>query len=261
MRRLTSLLVLATMCSGLSGAAESSRKILILYDEKPQMDILAKRLQAEGYTVDWTSTKEQLGSLDSYFAVVVFVHSQFPAPQADAVIAYTQAGGRMIALHHSISSAKAKTPQWLNFLGVVLPAKKPIEEGGYVWQHDVGMKMVNLAPKHYITTHNIQYPAKAEYKRSDTDEPSREYDCLEFPGTEAFINHTFTDGKEKTVLYGFICQHPKLGDNKVWMQDRAGWLKPAGKGWIFYFMPGHTVKDLENPIYQQIILNCLSWKP
>jgi type 1 glutamine amidotransferase len=45
------------------------------------------------------------------------------------------------------------------------------------------------------------------------------------------------------------------------MQDRGGWYKPAGKGHIFYFIAGHSARDLENPAYQQIILNALNWKP
>jgi hypothetical protein len=241
-------------------SAESAGKVLILHDELPQMKVLAKRLEAEGYTVDFRTTKEDLPALDDYRAVVVFVHSVFPQDQADAVIRYTRNGGRMIALHHSISSAKKRrTPSWLEFLGMDLP-QGDIDKGGYKWQHDVGLRLVNLAPDHYITTNKIPYEGKADYKRSDKDEPATPREYIDFPGTEAFINHTFTDGDAKTVLFGFICRHSALGD-KVWMQDRAGWLKKAGKGWAFYFMPGHTVEDLENPIYQQIILNCLTWRP
>ena len=37
-----------------------------------------------------------------------------------------------------------------------------------------------------------------------------------------------------------------------------GWLRPAGKGWVIYLMPGHTVHDFENPIYGRIVLNAIT---
>jgi type 1 glutamine amidotransferase len=45
------------------------------------------------------------------------------------------------------------------------------------------------------------------------------------------------------------------------MQDRAGWYKPAGKGWVMYFMAGHSVRDLENPAYAQILVNAVAYQP
>lgn len=259
MRKAIAAIGLLLVAAGSAWSSDSAGKILILHDEIAQMKVLAKRLRSEGYTVDFVTTKEKLPALDAYKAVIVFVHGFFPPKQAEAVIRYTRSGGRMIALHHTISSKKRKTPAWLEFLGVELP-EGDVFRGGYTWQHGVRLCLVNLAPGHYITTHKIKYKGKVEYKRSDVDEIARERDYIEFPNSEAFINHQFTDGDAKTVLYGFRCSHPRLGD-KVWMQDRAGWLKKAGRGWIFYFMPGHTLSDLRNPVYQQIILNCLTWKP
>ena len=45
------------------------------------------------------------------------------------------------------------------------------------------------------------------------------------------------------------------------MQDRAGWIKSAGKGRIIYLMPGHTVADFENPAFGRIVLNAIIYKP
>ncbi|KPL11599.1 hypothetical protein AMJ85_03515 [candidate division BRC1 bacterium SM23_51] len=261
MKRSFTAIGLMMFVSATAFGAPAARKVLILHDELPQMKVLAKRLEAEGYGVDLVATKEKLPALDGYRAVVVYVHGLFTPEQAEAVVRYTHAGGRTIALHHSISSKKRETPLWLKFLGIDLPEPlRDAKKGGYAWQHDVNLRLVNLAPDHYITTNKIPYEGKTDYRRSDTDEPSRPRTYVDFPDSEAFLNHQFTDGKAKTVLYGFVCHHPDLGD-KTWMQDRAGWLKEAGKGWVFYFMPGHTVQDLEKPFYQQIILNCLTWRP
>jgi len=43
------------------------------------------------------------------------------------------------------------------------------------------------------------------------------------------------------------------------MQDRAGWVKSAGKGWVVYLQPGHCEADFQHPIYRQIVLNALTW--
>jgi type 1 glutamine amidotransferase len=46
----------------------------------------------------------------------------------------------------------------------------------------------------------------------------------------------------------------------TYMQDTAGWLKPADKGWIVYLMPGHTKHDFEDPAYGRIVVNAITWK-
>jgi hypothetical protein len=259
MKKVLMALGLVGLLATLGYGADGGRKVLILYDEKPQMEVLAKRLQTDGYGVDFVSTKENLPDLKPYYAVIVFIHGAFPSQQADAVIRYTRAGGRMIGLHHTISSGKVKTPAWLKFVGVELPKGDP-QKGFYGWEEGVDLRLVNLAPDHYITTHDIKYKDKVDYKRSDMEEPSRLRDCVDFPDSEVYVNHQFTDEKEKTILYGFACRTRKLGD-KTWMQDRGGWVKKADKGWIFYFMPGHTVREFENPILQQVVVNCLTWNP
>ena len=48
---------------------------------------------------------------------------------------------------------------------------------------------------------------------------------------------------------------------KTYMQDRAGWVKPVGKGWLVYLMPGHRKSDFENPAYGRIVLNAKTQRP
>ena len=77
--------------------------------------------------------------------------------------------------------------------------------------------------------------------------------------TEVFLNQHFTDGREKTVLFGFQIADPDTG--VVHMQDRAGWYKAVGAGLVFYLQPGHAASDFQNPNFAQIVLNCLQWQP
>jgi hypothetical protein len=82
----------------------------------------------------------------------------------------------------------------------------------------------------------------------------------ELPGftlasTEAFVNQLFTDGRRKTVLFGFRV----TVDGKTVMQDRGGWLMPAEKGWVVYIQQGHRPEDYQNPCLRQIALNAIEW--
>ena len=39
---------------------------------------------------------------------------------------------------------------------------------------------------------------------------------------------------------------PLKRNQKLFVQDRAGWIKKTGKGQVVYFMPGHSKLDYEN---------------
>jgi hypothetical protein len=73
--------------------------------------------------------------------------------------------------------------------------------------------------------------------------------------SEVFINHKFTDGREKTVLCGVVYQDKET--NRTYMQDRGAWIKEQGKGIIVYFMPGHTASDYQKNGISQMILNAI----
>jgi hypothetical protein len=47
----------------------------------------------------------------------------------------------------------------------------------------------------------------------------------------------------------------------VIQQDRGGWIMPAGRGWVFYFQPGHFARDLEIASYLQMLVNAIRWEP
>ena len=44
-------------------------------------------------------------------------------------------------------------------------------------------------------------------------------------------------------------------------QNAAGWIKRSGKGWTIYLMPGHSLRDLEEPAYLRIVLNAVVFRP
>lgn len=252
----TVLLIVVLTC-GVSGPARH-QGVLVIQDERPQMDVLAKFLAGKGkLPVTIVEQKALPKQLSAYKAIIVFIHGQLYEQTERAIIDYTKAGGRLICLHHSISSRKAENKFYFDFLGMQL-YKGPMEEGGYAWKAS-RWTLVNLNPKHYITNHNIKWEEQVTYTSSD--QPSVE---KTFPGinlkddSEVFINHRFTDGREKTVLCGLIYTDKTNG--KTYMQDRGVWIKSQGKGSIVYLMPGHCVSDYQNENVAQMILNAINWQ-
>jgi len=249
-----------------AGNAMASGKVLIVADERPAMEVLAGYLEHQGgldsLIVEQRSMPRELRR---FAAVIVYIHNDLDAGVETQLIDYTLAGGRLIPLHHTISSAKARNKHWLDFLAVRLPGAgtpvtgTPTVPGGhYAWREGITQTIVNVNPAHYITSHDIRWPETVSYVASSG--PALE---ASFPAssvlTETYINHYFTDGAAKTVLLGFK-YHDDRNDTS-WMQDRAGWTKPAGKGQIVYLQSGHFVEEFRDSILDQMVLNAIRWKP
>jgi trehalose utilization protein len=255
LRRLTGgLLLLAALFCGPVLAAE---KVLIVADEFPAMEALAERLQA-GAGVDCDLVRQTAipAGIKNRPAVIVYIHQGIGEPAEVTFIDYAKSGGKLILLHHSISSGKRSNQYWFPFLGIKLP-QGDLSQGGYHYYEGIEMELVNLAPDSYVTTHQVKYDRQVSYQRSDAGEPEVPYPGFELRDTEVYLNHVFTSPKH--ILLGFKAKDPKTG--KVYMQDRAGWYERADKGWVFYFMAGHSRKDFDNPAYAQIVVNAITWKP
>lgn len=246
-----------------------AEKVLIVADEWEQMEILEQFLEEQGrFEVEKTEQNDMPADLSSYAAVIEFVHRLLNDEPAQQMITYTRNGGRTIVMHHGVSAAKKKTKGWYDFLGMELDRTEKAENY-YEWVHGVDYYLVNLQPEHYITSHKVNYPEQVEYRSSDTPSVPKTLPALLIENSEIFINHQFTDAREKIVLFGFKSKEipesetenkriPQT-DSPI-MQDRGGWYKPAGKGYVFYLQPGHAATDMDTN-YCQIIMNCITWKP
>ncbi|WP_080058417.1 ThuA domain-containing protein [Spirosoma aerolatum] len=233
----------------------TAQDVLIVADEIPAMEMLAKGIQQqEGLTSKIVTQTAMPATLANFRAVVVYIHKDLDSIPERAFIQYAQNGGKLICLHHSISSAKRKNKEWFSFLGIDLP-KKDVTEGGYKYVGDIDMAVVNLAPKHFITSHKITYASTIAYTQ-EGGQKEKHVPGFVLQKTEGFLNHQLLGSR--TILLGY-----KFTDatGKIWMQDRAAWCKPVGKGWLFYSQPGHAVSDFENSIYTQIIANAILYTP
>jgi len=246
-----------------------AQKVLVVQDEMPQIEVLSQFLETAGELdvaiIDQANLPE---TMEGYQAVIGFIHGKLEAVAERAIINYTEAGGKYVCLHHSISSGKARNEFYFDFLGVQLDhpefSRHPVKPGeGYGWYHDgengITLILVNLNQHHYITNHNIEWEPTVSYVSSDGPAAEQQFPSISLPQTEVYMNHKFTDGREKTVLCGLKYYDPRNGE--LFMQDRAVWLKPYGEGHIVYILPGETPADYENPKIAQMILNAIVWKP
>lgn len=248
--------------------AQNNQKVLVVQDEMPQMEILTRFLRQTGkLEVEIVDQAHLPSDMSGYQAVIGYIHGKLEVPTEKAIIDYTQNGGKYICLHHSISSGKARNAFYFDFLGIQLDhpefSRHPVKPGeGYGWFHDedngISFILVNLNPHHYITNHNINWGDSISYISSDEPAVENMYPSISLPETEVYMNHKFTDGREKTVLCGMKYYDPRNGE--LFMQDRAVWYKSYGEGSIVYIMPGHTPADFENHNIAQMILNAIAWK-
>jgi len=232
-----------------------AQEVLIVADEIPAMEVLAKALQTqEGIHCKIVTQNDLPNTLADFRAIIVYIHQDLDSIPEKAFINYTKNGGKLICLHHSISSKKRNNSFWFPFLGVELP-KQDVNAGGYKYVGGIDMEVVNLAPKHFITTHKIRYDSSLAYTKEGTTKGKR-LSGFVLSNTEAFLNHNLLS--PRTILLGF-----KIKDQtgKVWMQDRSAWCMPVGKGWVFYSQPGHAISDFENPVYARIVINSVLYKP
>jgi hypothetical protein len=236
-------------------------EVLIVADEIPAMQGVAAHLKTEeGIDSRIVKQTEMPSNLAGYQAVIVYIHLKLDEPAEKAFIAYAQGGGKLIVLHHSISSGKRKNKEWFAFLGITLP-EGDVSQGGYKWIEPVTLDFVNLAPDHFITTHKVKYPARIAYKSSETTAKTPTLPGFTLKDSEVYINHEFTAPSKATrqILLGF--KYADAATGKVYMQDRAGWIRPAGKGWIIYLLPGHSASDFQDPTYARIVCNAIIYRP
>ena len=247
-------LLLATL---LLAAPVARADVLIVADEFPAMQALAAHLKAEEKIESKVvAQKEMPSDLAPFSAVIVYIHGALSESAENAFISYTLAGGKLLLLHHSISSGKRKNAHWFDFMGISLP-EGDVAKGGYKWIEGITWDLVNLNPNHFIMTNRVTYPTNIIYASTNAPTKAAARPGFTLEHSEVYLNHVHTT--PRTLLMGLKFTEPKTGT--VYMQDRAGWIKPTGKGTLIYLMPGHTIKDFENPAYGRIVLNAVIYKP
>jgi hypothetical protein len=234
-------------------------------DERLQMEVLSKYLRDRGHIgTEIVDQKTMPDNWSDYRAVVGYIHGRLEERTELKIIDYTRAGGRFVCLHHMISSGKSKNRYYFDFLGVRMDgielARQPAEQGGhYAWREGIEQTIVNLNPRHYVTSHDVHWPGKTSFAAPGSHFDAKEYPALTVGDSEAYMNVKFTDGNDKTILLG-----SKYLDDRnqvLYQQVSEGWIKRSGKGWIVYIQMGHTTHECENTVFAQMVLNAITWRP
>lgn len=206
------------------------------------------------FQIDRLTYQDVKSDLKEYDFVIMYIHKKLTGKVEKALINYVKAGGKMIILHHGIASSKMKNPMYLEFVGIRLYHR---QHKKYPWKvlNNKTYTMVNLYPGHFITTRGICYNRLLPFATDYPESPRGTFQGFDLLTTEVFINQRFVPNYGRTILYGFSIEKDTL------MQPTAGWYKQIGKGWLFYYQPGHNVSDYENPNFLQVLLNTLEWQP
>lgn len=247
--------------TGFCAEARVGGRVLIVCDERAQMELLADFLRTTGgLEVEIVGKEDFPPETRGLRAIFNFVHRTHSERVEKALIDYAIGGGRLISLHHAIASAKTRNKHWLGFCGIaLLPRALGPDRGGWYVVGNTTAELVNLAPDHFVTTHKVRYQKMTSYRPSDFPSVEQRLPALEFPRSEVFLNQHFTDGRQKRVLFGVKCVDPRSG--RTYMQDRGGWYQPVGRGWHFYFQIGHATSDFMNRSYCRVLYNSVTWRP
>ena len=230
--------------------------VLIVADEFPAMEVVSGKLKGEeNVSSRLIDQKDLPDSLKDFDAVVVYIHGGLSEKAENAFIDYAKNGGKLVLLHHSISSGKRKNAHWFSFLGVSLP-EGDLSKGGYKWIEGVSLSLVNLNASHFIMTNRVEWPERIAFS-TNSSSSAKDLPGFTLHESEVYLNHVHTE--PRTILMGLKYTDAKTGETYV--QYTSGWIKPAGKGWVIYLMPGHTRHDFENATYGRIVANAIIYKP
>ena len=256
------LLLPFAVCAVVQEHESHGRNVLILADKSDEMPELRQRIQSGGWTTTQLAQNDWNVSSTGFDAIVVYIHEPIIETVEKALIDYAEQGGRLLVVHHALASAKMQNPRWLEFLGVQLAAKTSPDAPWFV-SGDVAFTVVNLAPKHYITSHGVKYDKTIAYRSATQRKLDGEFPAFVLENSEIFHNQRNTDADAKIPLLAYCLDGSQSADlpaNVPAFDEAAGWLKKTGKGWTVYLQPGHAATDFRHPAFGQILLNSLDWK-
>lgn len=254
-----------------------SDKIIIVYSgpHKPQMvklkEWLSKNLGQFTYQLSsqfllWWKIKRSNPK-----CIITYNKNLIKKRNVKTIKEYCANGGKLIALHHNVSSMMLRRPEWLDLMKINIVKGDDAE---YPWSVIEGgdLYLTNLQPDNAITTKGIEYDSEVPMLKLSVDPTkkvltheldesqqkefhSREKEkAIEFKKSEYFINHLPLPEPNRILLFGIFFHDPESG--REFISNNGGWKMPYKEGMIYYLMPGHSVHDYHEN-YCNIIRNCI----
>ncbi len=244
-------------------ASVEGKRVLVVSDEPGELPTFVGLLKERGYRVEQLPQNqlklEGDAPLAGYTTVVDYIHKPNLPQVEKALIDYANSGGRLVVVHHAIASAKMQNSGWLDFLGITLNPRNAKEHPWGV-SRPVDYTMVNLAPGHFVTTRGVNYSKWVDFDFQDGPKFDDKFPALVLSETEVFHNQRLRANPKRTVLFGYQVDLPE-NSKYPRSEPSAGWCQPSGKGWTFYFQPGHCESDFTNANFAQILFNAIEWDP
>jgi hypothetical protein len=157
------LLATGVLCGCILSAACRAEDILVVADEFHAMQVLTAHIQADTkLTSSIVGQTEMPAVLSGYCAVIIYIHGDLQPSSEHAFSEYADGGGKLILLHHSISSHKRESEDWFSFLHIELPLSE-LSDGGYKYFAPVSFDVVDLLPGNYVTSHDVHFDKRIAY--------------------------------------------------------------------------------------------------
>ncbi len=216
-------------------------------------------------------------------AIFTYNKSLYKKKTVKNIIAFCEKGGKVIALHHNVSSVMLRRPEWLAFTDVDIkkgeknPYPWSVIEGGDLFllqlnSEDKIMKGVVLegdAPElnQLAELQGLKPPENIHLEGDKRivsfeipPEIHAEVDALPrapalvFKKSEYFINLVLNPNPNRELLFAAYFEDPESG--RRYFSANGAWKLPRGEGVLYYFMPGHSTWDFTEE-YCKILRNCL----
>ena len=159
-----------------------------------------------------------------------------------AVENYLIAGGGMISFHHGsyFTGGKESIQSVIGATAV----------SSVVWDIVDGQNVINVSPKHFITSNSIEYTDNVEYGDPDNGVPIGNYDLFNNTPDERYLNFFINDDIEEfEVLFG--SDYSQNGSTHLlgFTHKRSEW-----NGIVFGYQPGeyqpNALDDLDGNNFQ-----------
>jgi len=264
LRNLTGLsiaLLVSGACPLEAATADSAtaRQLSVVADEWEPLAPLFEALQTElGARVSRYEQADLPQGLPAARAVFMYVHKELQPRTIEVLTAYARGGGRLIVLHHGLASAKIRSPEWMEFMGVHIAPRDAPEKPWRVIAN-TPVTLIDLAPGHPVMSAGVRYEDEVEFVEPGTTALAGRFPATHFQKTEVFLNQQILRPGTKTRLFAVRYVDPDTGQPAI--QDWGGWLEPVGAGLLFYLQLGHARTDYEQVCYRRILLNCVTMEP
>ncbi len=204
-----------------------------VHDPAAMRDVLKPVFEAAGMTVDYKTNETilQADSLGRYDVLYIYNAKKgkatdgtvdLTAAQEDALYAWVRAGHTIIGVHSANSSYLAN-PRYLQLFG-----------GEFTTHGDTEAYK-------YITVVNASHPAMQGVSAPPAAGDAAYWD----EGREAKFTKTDTVMLERAKANG--------------KQEPWTWVRPEGKGWVYYTSSGHDARVWNDVNFQKGLVQALKW--